>query len=141
MEEEKAKRTGKDIYAFVNKKLEEAKARKSSEEIISDKAIYGLDKKIEAYEEVLNFISKEPEIVGSTTIDEAFEKFVLDTWPEIKKKLKALEIVKEKAVDLGTLLYYVRNLNHALAFYNKGIANEKKKLTQDEFALLKEVMK
>lgn len=55
--------------------------------------------------------------------------------------LKALEIVKNKKVDLGSLLYYVRNSNHALAFYNKGIANEKKKLTQDEFDLLKEVMK
>ena len=50
------KRTEKDIYDFVKKKLEETEARKSSEEVISDKAIYGLDKKIEAYEEVLNFI-------------------------------------------------------------------------------------
>ena len=33
-----------------------AEARKSSDEWISDKVIYGLDKKIEAYEEVLNFI-------------------------------------------------------------------------------------
>lgn len=49
--------------------------------------------------------------------------------------------VIEKAVDLGSLLYHVRNSNHALAFYNKGVANEKKKLTQDEFDLLKEVMK
>lgn len=50
------KRTEKDIYDFVKKKLEEAETRKSSEEVISDKAIYGLNKKIEAYEEVLNFI-------------------------------------------------------------------------------------
>lgn len=50
------KRTEREIHDFVKKKLEEAEARKSSEEMISDKAIYGLDKKIEAYEEVLNFI-------------------------------------------------------------------------------------
>lgn len=58
----------------------------------------------------------------------------------IEKELKALEIAKEKAVDLGSLLYYARNSNHALAFYNKGIVNEKKKLTKDEFDLLKEVL-
>ena len=50
------KRTEREIYDFVKKKLEEAEARRSGEEVISDKAIYGLDKKIEAYEEVLNFI-------------------------------------------------------------------------------------
>lgn len=59
----------------------------------------------------------------------------------IEKELKALEIIKEKEVDSGSLLYYIRSSNHPLAFYNKGIVNEKKKLTKDEFDLLKEVLK
>ena len=59
---------------------------------------------------------------------------------EGEKYKKALEILKEKTVDLGSLLYYVRSSNHPLAFYNMGMANENKKLTKDEFDLLKEVL-
>lgn len=80
-------------------------------------------------------------IVGTTTVDKALERFLLDACPEVKKKIKALEIIKEKEADLGSLLFYIRSSNHPLAFYNKGIVNEKKKLTKDEFDLLKEVMK
>ena len=79
-------------------------------------------------------------IVGTTTVDKAFEKLLLDNCPEVKKKLKAFEIIKKKTVDMGSLAYYIKNSNHALAFYNKGVANEKKRLTQDEFDLLKEAL-
>ena len=65
----------------------------------------------------------------------------LDQLDQIEKELKAFEIIKEKEVDLGSLLFYIRSSNHPLAFYNKGIVNEKKKLTKDEFDLLKEELK
>ena len=58
----------------------------------------------------------------------------------IEKELKAFQIIKEKEVDLGSLLFYIRSFNHPLAFYNKCIVNEKKKLTKDEFDLLEEVL-
>lgn len=80
-------------------------------------------------------------IVGTTTVNKALERFLLDQCPEVKKKLKALEIIKEKTVDLGSLLYYAKNHNHALAFYNMGMANENKKLTKDEFHSLKEALR
>lgn len=80
-------------------------------------------------------------IVGTTTVDKAFEKFFLDNCPEVKKKLKAFEIIKEKGIDTGSLAYYIKNSNRALSFYNEGVANEKKKLTQEEFDILKEELK
>ena len=49
------KRTEKDIYDFVAKKLEEAKARRLRQRATSRES-GELGAKIEAYEEVLNFI-------------------------------------------------------------------------------------
>ena len=122
------KKTEKKIYDFVKKKLEEAEARKSSEEWISDKVIYGLDKKIEAYKEVLNFISAEPKIVGTTTVSKALEKVLLDNCPEVKKKLEAFEIIKKSISDKISLELLLRE---ALRYG---------KITLDEFNLLKEVL-
>lgn len=59
----------------------------------------------------------------------------------IEQELKAFEIIKEKEIDIGSLVYYIKNSNHALAFYNGGVVNEKKKLTKEEFDLLKEELK
>lgn len=52
---------------------------------------------------------------------------------ETQKKLKALEIIKEKMVNVGLLL---RCAN--VERYNKGICYEPKHLTKEEFDLLKE---
>lgn len=49
------KRTEKDIYDFVNRKLEEAKVRRFRQPFTSRES-GELGAKIEAYEEVLNFI-------------------------------------------------------------------------------------
>ena len=60
---------------------------------------------------------------------------------EIEKSLKALEIIKEKRVSIDLLLICfetkkpVKYYNESLLAYNSG------KLTQDEFDLLKEILK
>ncbi|MBO7713191.1 MAG: hypothetical protein J6S85_06445 [Methanobrevibacter sp.] len=53
----------------------------------------------------------------------------------IEKSLKALEIIKEKQVYIRALLAYKNNL----AFYNEDMS-ESRKLTKEEFNLLKEVL-
>lgn len=74
-------------------------------------------------------------IVGTTTIDKAFERFMLDACPEVKKKLKALEIIKKKLVDVSEVL-----MTAGVEYYNNGYSEEFH-LTQDEYDLIKEVMK
>ena len=54
--------------------------------------------------------------------------------PTIEKQLKALEIIKEKSVDVPLLV----NCS-ILEFYNL-FARSKKELTQEEYVLLKEVL-
>lgn len=54
---------------------------------------------------------------------------------KVAKKIKALEIIKEKSVSVGTLQLY----GFCLKEYN--IYRPHKTLTQEEFDLLKEVLK
>ena len=53
----------------------------------------------------------------------------------IEKALKALEIIKEKGVNVG-LLSRCANAER----YNKGMCYESRYLTQEEYELLKEVL-
>lgn len=147
-------RTEKGIRNFVKKKLEEAKGKlakigdgyKYSNNLDTECCV--LEAKIKAYEEVLNFISEEPKIVGVTTVDKAFERFLLDACPEVKKKLKALETIKRKStLDFG----YIRNADNYdeyLKHFGKVVQELLKSgesihfaATKDEFNLLKEVLK
>lgn len=68
-------------------------------------------------------------IVGTTTVDKAFEKLLLDNCPEVKKKLKALEIIKKSISSATSLDTLLREL----------LVNGK--INQDEFFLLREVMR
>ena len=95
---------------------------------------------ISQYEEDINIIEtalkklEQPkEIVGTTTVSKATEECLLNWCPEIKKKLKAFEIIKEKRVDVWVLAYAL-----TLKDYNE--VNVYTKLTQEEFNLLKEVL-
>lgn len=54
---------------------------------------------------------------------------------EDEKKLKALEIIKEKRVNVGLLLRCA-----TVERYNKGICYEPRHLTKEEYNLLKEVL-
>lgn len=74
-------------------------------------------------------------IIGTTTVDKAFERFMLDACPEVKKKLKALEIIKKKLVSVSEVL-----MTAGVEYYNNGYSEEFH-LTQGEYDLIKEVMK
>ena len=56
-------------------------------------------------------------------------------WLDLERKLKALEIIKEKRVNVD-LFYYSKNLED----YNRNITTNNRLLTQTEFDLLKEVL-
>jgi hypothetical protein len=136
------KRTEKDIYDFVKEKLDHI------DKIIKHKvpnetglSVLELIATREAYHEVLNFIGtvrvgEEKKIVGTTTVDKAFEKFLLDTCPEVKKKLEVLKIIASKEVDI----YYLKKSRN-LKKYNDNWNIEGRDLTQAQFDLLKEVFK
>lgn len=72
-------------------------------------------------------------------IDDLYEeKISMETKEKIEKRLKALEIIKEKRVDL-CILTDCDNFNE----YNKSLGNLRPvedRLTYDEFDLLKEVL-
>ena len=144
------KRTEKEIYDFVKSKLQELKDSCFPQDMQTTMYVQGQE---EAYHEVLNFIGtvrvgEEKKIVGTTTVDKAFEKFFLDNCPEVKKKLEALEIIKRKStLDFG----YIRNADNYdeyLKHFDKVVQELLKSgesihfaVTKDEFDLLKEVFK
>ena len=54
-------------------------------------------------ETALKKLEKPKEIVGTTTVDKALEQFLIDSCSEVAKKLKALEIIKKKQVNVLNL--------------------------------------
>ena len=58
----------------------------------------------------------------------------------IEKELKALEIIKKKEVNVNTLINRIIGAIEPLEFYNEKVS-ENLKLTQEEFDLLKEVVR
>ena len=88
----------------------------------------------------LEVLEKPKEIVGTTTVDKALEQFLIGSCPEVKKKLKALEIIKTKllagAFENGDYSGY------AMAVITSGSEEMKKNmLTEQEYNLLKEILK
>lgn len=63
-------------------------------------------------------------------MNDIFSQFIVDN----SKKLKALKIIKEKEVDVYRLTHYL-----TLNGYNEGVCILRR-LTQEEFDLLKEVL-
>ena len=55
----------------------------------------------------------------------------------LKKDLEVLEIIKNKCVNVNTLIDYIFMVINPLEFYNE-MVSEKLKLNQEEFDLLKE---
>lgn len=66
------------------------------------------------------------------------EKYILNA-QEQEKKLKALEIIKKKEVNVNTLINCIIGAIEPLEFYNEKVSTNLK-LTQQEFELLKEVL-
>lgn len=87
--------------------------------------------------------NEDPKIVGTTTVDEAFEKLLLDNCPEVKKKLEAFEIIKRNPTHVFNAL---RQFPTYFAYKDCCEQCEVVKITQyirtlEEFDLLKEVLK
>lgn len=85
-------------------------------------------------------------IENEYSIDEAV--FYKEDFNQVRKELKALEIIKEKRVNVGTFIHLTKILKKdyekCKALNNTFGANicetEKEFLTQEEFNLLKEVL-
>jgi len=80
-------------------------------------------------------------IYGCTTIlmQEEEAKETKNAFKVVEKSLKALEIIKEKQVDVCELKICIDEYEDSLYQYNKRTI-EKFRLTEEEFNLLKEVL-
>lgn len=102
-----------------------------------------IDKEIIVIENAIKRLEKldEPKkIVGSISFEQSMENYVKNNCPSIAKKLKALDIIKEKRVDTTSL--FICFEKYDLETFNMSVngAKEEKPLTQEEFNLLKEVL-
>lgn len=109
-------------YKDIEKELKEYELMKNTKIIVSDKKISDED-----LEKLIN----QRVFVGS--LEQREVKPLFDE--ETQKKLKALEIIKDKRVNVSLL-----SCSEWLDFYNQEIAYKEKELTQEEFDLLKEVL-
>ena len=77
-------------------------------------------------------LTKPKEITGTTTLNKTLEQFLIDSCPDIDKKLKALEIIKEKKYSIGKDIFVAeeRTANN-ITFYD---------ISEKEIELLKEVL-
>lgn len=96
-----------------------------------------VEKELKEYEEMKT-------IKGTTTFDKAIEDTLINACPNAAKKLKALEIIKKKRVNIKPLKRCI-NLGDSYIAYNKMIKQEcwdydDRQLTQEEYVLLKEVL-
>lgn len=57
-------------------------------------------KQFDIIETALKKLDKPKEIVATTTVDKALEQVLIDSCPEVAKKLKALDIIREKPQTL-----------------------------------------
>lgn len=74
-------------------------------------------------------------IVGTTTTNKALEQFLIQQCPDVSKKLKALEIIKERF----TIQFCKSDLNGYYGIMQIG-TNPIYIKTQEEYDLLKEVL-
>ena len=80
-------------------------------------------------------------IENEYSIDEAV--FYKEYFEQVRKELKALEIIKEKGCDISWLKYCIKYCikeNLRVKAYNSGYHESDKKLTKEQFNLLKEVL-
>ena len=65
--------------------------------------------------------------------------FYKEDFKQVRKELKALEIIKEKECDMRWVKYCIEG-NFEVEIYKNGLPEYYEKLTQEEFNLLKEVL-
>lgn len=100
------------------------------QDVLQDVAI--IEKELKEYEEMKR-------IKGTTTFDKAIEDTLINACPNVAKELKALEIIKNKKVNIISLLSSIEwcNPSHYNDSVGCPIGGE---LTQEEYDLLKEVL-
>lgn len=76
-------------------------------------------------------------IENEYSIDEAV--FYKEDFNQVRKELKALEIIKEKECDIRWFKYCIKE-NLKVETYNNGLPEYYEKLTQEQIDLLKEVL-
>ena len=100
-----------------------------------------MTKGLEALERIItepNFVYFSGRMSGKTEMSrKAFEQRQKD-FETIQKSLKALEIIKKKKVNVWTLL---ETKTYAEYNFKEIVVKPKRKLTQEEYELLKEVLK
>lgn len=112
----------KEDFDIIETALKDYELMKQAKIIVADKKIS--DDDLEKLKNQRMFICGS----GESKVELLFDE-------ETQKKLKALEIIKEKEVNVG-LLSRCANAER----YNNGICYEPRYLTQEEYDLLKEVL-
>ena len=114
-----------ELYDKLLKKVNEFCLGQAAEDVIEC-----IDALVTTYEEP-------KKIVGTTTIDKALEQFLIDSYPAAAKKYKALDILKYRSVNVLQLQVSsnCRHYNHNFDKYSG------RNLTQEEYNLLKEILK
>lgn len=108
-------------------------------------------KELKVIEIALKKLDKPKEIVGTTTVDKALEQFLIDSCPEVAKKLKALTLLDDCDIDVWLIKHcdyenYCRVRTLCLkATGNADIDDANREIinlpTEKEFDFLKEVLK
>ena len=97
--------------------------------------------KLDAIKNVL-IMCEHKKIVGTTTINKALEKFLLDNCPSAKKKYQVIDILKQKKVRLDYLMktQTYEQYNHAMEveFYYKKERYIGYLLTEEEYTITKQ---
>lgn len=97
--------------------------------LTSEKAI--IENELKDYEKMKT-------IKGTTTLDSALEQTLINSCPNVAKKLKALEIIKNRKINIEFLNYcFSDDEKFGVDYYN---AYFTKVLTQEQYELLKEVL-
>lgn len=126
----------------MSKELTPLEALKKVKKFKDDCCMFGssdieIDKDLDIIEKALKEYEKPKKIVGSISFEQSMENYVKNNCPSIAKKLKALEIIKERRVDVARLL-----VSNSLKKYNDFDKRDiLAKLTQEEFDFLKEMLK
>jgi len=87
----------------------------------------------------INFLDRTKELYCTVTFTRKRAEILRDNIAEVEKSLKALEIIKEKNVDILDVKLY-ENYEHYCTAKEDSRLRKDWWLTQEEFKLLKEVL-
>lgn len=82
---------------------------------------------------------QQPEIIDGYPTGNVYIGLTFEELAELEKELKALEIIKEKSINVLILKYSFLS-EEGVEYYNKHFENKDLFLTQEQFDLLREVL-